>query len=138
MTKKEILEKIEPRSVKLIKILNSWGPIGDKNEPGWQWLDEEHFKKAIWVVTTCVAKKDVPETPAGFVFKKAMRFGSKIADVIELQKHLQDKGFMNKGITPVANFGKITLAAVKKWQAANGLVADGIVGPASLKVLNKI
>jgi peptidoglycan hydrolase-like protein with peptidoglycan-binding domain len=52
-----------------------------------------------------------------------LKKGSKGNDVKELQRFL--------GIKDDGNFGPGTEAAVKKWQAANGLTADGIVGPAT-------
>ena len=49
--------------------------------------------------------------------------GTKGNEVKELQEFL--------GIGADGIFGSGTEAAVKKWQAANGLIADGIVGPAT-------
>jgi putative chitinase len=51
----------------------------------------------------------------------------KKGDNNEQVKQLQVK----LGVDPVGNFGPKTEEAVKKFQAANGLTADGIVGPAT-------
>ena len=51
----------------------------------------------------------------------------KKGDNNEQVKQLQIK----LGVDPVGNFGPKTEEAVKKYQAANGLVADGIVGDAT-------
>lgn len=48
----------------------------------------------------------------------------KLGSTGELVKDIQEI----VGIPPDGNFGASTLAAVKKWQSANGLVADGVIG----------
>jgi putative chitinase len=54
---------------------------------------------------------------------RTLRKGMKGDDVAAMQKAL--------GIGADGDFGFGTLTAVKKWQKINGLVADGIVGPAT-------
>ena len=54
---------------------------------------------------------------------RTLRKGMKGDDVAAMQKAL--------GITADGDFGFGTLTSVKKWQKLNGLVADGIVGPAT-------
>ena len=52
-----------------------------------------------------------------------LKIGSRGKEVKELQE------FLNIGADGI--FGKGTEASVKKWQSENGLIADGIVGPAT-------
>ncbi len=49
-----------------------------------------------------------------------LKLGSEGEDVKKLQEKL--------GVDPIGKFGPKTEAAVKSWQSANGLTADGIVG----------
>ena len=52
-----------------------------------------------------------------------LRIGSEGEDVKKLQVKL--------GVDPIGKFGPKTDSAVKAWQSANGLTADGIVGDAT-------
>lgn len=68
-----------------------------------------------------------PSHDCGACARKTVRFGAKGECVRKIQQHLANKGF---DVGPADGaFGKKTLAAVKAFQKANGLVADGVVGP---------
>jgi hypothetical protein len=75
------------------------------------------------------ASVPVSAVPTGSVLKKGM----KGAEVKELQKLLTNKGYSTKGIDGL--FGPATEAAVKKFQKAKKMKADGVVGPATKKAL---
>lgn len=59
-----------------------------------------------------------------------LRFGSDGEDVLRVKKRLLDLGCFEPHITQfkVSSFGRDTQRAVKTFQAAHGLVPDGIVG----------
>ena len=61
------------------------------------------------------------------VKRKPLRKGSRNSAVKALQAQLANKGYACG--FPDGIFGRKTLAAVKSFQRANNLVADGIVGP---------
>jgi putative chitinase len=74
--------------------------------------------------------KAVPSAPKAATPKAAapagvrtLRRGMKGDDVARMQKVI--------GVTADGDFGFGTLTALKKWQKANGLTADGIAGPAT-------
>jgi peptidoglycan hydrolase-like protein with peptidoglycan-binding domain len=73
----------------------------------------------------------VASTPSSTILKKGMRG----AEVRKLQQDLTNKGYSTKGIDGI--FGSNTEAAVKKFQKANNLKADGVVGESTKKALGK-
>lgn len=113
--------KVE-NGVKYFGLINSWGDsVGDN---GWQWINAEEYVKwlfEVWAMT--------PLDNTKFIFTKNMKYGSSGLDVKMLQTKL---GLKVDGI-----FGKDTKLAVQGFQLRNHLVADGIVGPKTLLVLNK-
>lgn len=73
-----------------------------------------------------------------FIFTLFLKKGppyAHINEVIELQKFLNAGGF--GPLVVDGKFGPLTKAAVIKFQLANGLKGDGIVGPLTRAVLNK-
>ncbi len=73
---------------------------------------------------------------AVFRFTNMLHVGSRGDDVTELQKRLTEEGVYSGPIT--GYFGSLTFAAVKAYQAKNGIQAIGIVGPKTLASLNNI
>ena len=67
---------------------------------------------------------------AACTFTRSLTVGSEGADVKCLQDYLTPTYFSNAGGS-TGYFGSVTAAAVSKWQAANGVSAIGIFGPAS-------
>ncbi len=70
-----------------------------------------------------------------FVFTLRLARNSQGNEVMELQKFLNKAGY-DCGIAD-GKFGPKTKAAVIKFQIANSLKGDGIVGPLTRSVLNK-
>ena len=62
-----------------------------------------------------------------------LKLGSNSGDVSRLQRELTAKGYSTRGVD--GDFGKLTQAAVKRFQRAHGLEADGVVGPKTAKKL---
>jgi hypothetical protein len=73
-------------------------------------------------------------------FTKTLSKGMNNEEVKCLQKMLGEKGFKVEGIESgkeTTLFGYNTLMALKKFQASNGLTADGIFGPTTRAILVK-
>ena len=62
------------------------------------------------------------------------RYGDEGEEVRSIQQKLKDKGYYSGPVN--SKFGPLTEEAVKKFQKANGLEVDGIVGKATLELLN--
>ena len=69
----------------------------------------------------------VPPVEPPVVERPTLRLGSTGYHVVALQQLLNDHGYLKDGIDGI--FGVKTEAAVKKFQSAQGLKVDGIVGP---------
>ncbi|MCX6753647.1 MAG: peptidoglycan-binding protein [Candidatus Nomurabacteria bacterium] len=69
-----------------------------------------------------------------FIFTKFMKNGSKGSEIIELQKFLTTLGYT---LTADGKFGPKTKGAVIKFQIANSLKGDGVIGALTRAALNK-
>jgi len=78
----------------------------------------------------------LPTAAQASLGNSTLRLGSRGPDVVELQTKLNYCGF-NVGKAD-GIFGSITKQGVIKFQKANSLVGDGVVGPMTAKTLNEV
>jgi len=103
-------------------------------------MTTKRFKFAVFIALTvalflCAAIPKV--SAAGYQLTRDLRKGMSGEDVAVVQRLLKDLGFFTyPQIT--GYFGSVTETAVKAFQRANGLTADGIIGPITRGVMNKL
>lgn len=87
------------------------------------------------IVFMCVVTSQA--SAAGYQLTRDLRRGMSGQDVAVVQRLLKDLGFF---VYPqiTGYFGSVTETAVKAFQKANGLVADGIIGPVTRSVMNRL
>ena len=97
-------------------------------------LAELNAKIAVQSGATTAAS--VPSTSSSGTFNTYLYSGMEGDEVLKLQKVLKQEGYFTA--EPNGSFGPITVAAVRKFQAAHGLKQLGVVGPATRSALNTL
>ncbi|MBM7703863.1 peptidoglycan-binding protein [Metabacillus iocasae] len=92
------------------------------------------MKKLIYSIALCGSLTVVPTISEASLGDITLRQGMNHSDVKALQNVLKEKGQFNYHTT-TTYFGSITKSAVMNFQRANGLSADGIVGPNTYRAL---
>ena len=84
-------------------------------------------------LSAALAKRDSATATAASASNSVLKEGSKNDTVKQMQTALKNLGYYGGQIT--GNFGSLTCEAVKAFQRANKLTADGIAGPSTLNKL---
>jgi len=92
-------------------------------------LTDVHFKSSLDIGVTVWPGRDYLRYVEKGAIRPTLSFGTLNPWVSELQKQLAAKGYY-KGKAD-GDWGKVTEAAVRSFQRAQGLKVDGIVGPLS-------
>lgn len=100
-------------------------------------LEKNNFKKKLTIIAL-VATISLPSSISyGALGDRTLSSGVNHEDVKTLQMHLKDMGYF-KNNSPTNYYGKITVQAVRDFQAKNKLTVDGLFGPTSFKKLNAL
>lgn len=132
---------------KAIVVDDSWGPSAG-NGAGQRVIDEDFFSARNFYVAYPInfvfedqTQNEAVDKPK-YKFTKTLRFSSAVkygdADVIALQNCMKYLGFFPKNVESTGYFGAATKNAAIAFQKSRGLVADGIIGPKSIEILNSI
>ncbi len=126
---------------KFLSFDNSWGITPGNN--GQQFLGEE-YQPFIYggIYTIAQSKADgllIPQPPV-YKWSEQLQAGASGPDVLALQQALQSLGMfpITSLIKPTGFFGGLTQQGVKLFQASFDIPQTGIVGPLTLKELNRI
>ena len=112
-----------------IFIQDSWG-LHSSTVNGLRFISEDYLKNRMIFCAYVNDKKNdwQNETPETVVNRPVLKIGASGSYVKELQTILQELGYFPATTKTTNYFGTITQASVKKFQEANGLVSDGVVG----------
>ena len=114
-----------PDAVTFVKLGYGWGKITTISDSE-SYPDGESKSSGEKVVKT-----------AAKIFTKLLKRGLKDEQVKNLQQKLKDLGYLASDVEVTGYFGKLTEAALKKFQAANNIDAVGYVGPKTRERLNQ-
>lgn len=116
-------------------VLNSWDKTWGDNGVGYfDFRDYEGLIRDVLAIT------DIPQSVieaaknTKYMFTKLLRKGDKGEAVKQLQKRLTELGFFTAKID--GDFGSLTQEAVMRFQVANSIIPDGIVGAKTNAILN--
>lgn len=97
----------------------------------------KNIVKAVWrvvmVAATCLLIFAVVQNSSQESVDVLSKMGSQGAEVKQIQTKLKNWGYYTGSVDGI--FGSKTQEAVKYFQRKNGLTADGIAGPATLKAM---
>lgn len=122
-------------------VQNSWGSAwGKSGECFISWADVFRCNDVLIIKAARKDNDADTEKHDGAIIRRTLRKGMSdgdgYTDISELQAILNAQGF-NCG-TVDGKFGNRTRCAVKKFQRAHGLEADGIVGPKTWEVIDSL